>query len=159
SATLAYLVRRAWRYLRRTGVRLPVAYADTAADFLAPYTDATFWDRTWIANHVFYHHTHLYRRKRFNLYPRPKSLLKERAFGDLWKRSPGPLFALLERARSDQVRQFATEALKADFRTVLRDVEPAWVARLVSVGSKAIDEFVVWILTNVPRFEQAAFRS
>jgi hypothetical protein len=157
-ATLAYLVRRAWRYLRRTGVRLPVAYADTAADLLAPYTDETNWDRTWVANHIFYHQTRRYNRQRFNLYPRPKSLLKDRAFPDLWKRSPRPLFALLERARSDQVRQFATEALKADFRAVLRDVEPAWVARLVGVGSKAIDEFVVWILTNVPRFEQTAFR-
>src|SRR5207244_1106182 len=35
AATLTYLVRRAWRYLRRTGVSLPVAYADTAADVLA----------------------------------------------------------------------------------------------------------------------------
>ena len=33
------------------------------------------------------------------------------------------------------------------------------MARLVGVGSAAIDEFVVWILTNVPRFEQGAFRS
>ena len=33
------------------------------------------------------------------------------------------------------------------------------MARLVGVGSKAVDEFVVWILTNVPRFEQAAFRT
>ena len=57
------------------------------------------------------------------------------------------------------MREFATEALKADFRAVLREVEPAWVARLVGVGSRAIDEFVVWILTNVPRFEQAAFRT
>src|SRR5207302_2665431 len=32
--TLAYLVRRAWRFLRRTAVRLPVAYADTAAAVL-----------------------------------------------------------------------------------------------------------------------------
>ncbi len=57
------------------------------------------------------------------------------------------------------MRKFATEALKADFRALLREVEPAWVARLVGVGSAAIDEFVVWILTNVPRFEQSAFRS
>ncbi len=57
------------------------------------------------------------------------------------------------------MRHFATEALKADFRAVLREVEPAWVARLVGVGSAAIDEFVVWILKNVPRFEQSAFRS
>src|SRR5262249_11597977 len=46
-----------------------------------------------------------------------------------------------------------------DFRASLREVEPSWVARLVSVGSAAVDAFVVWILTNVPRFEQAAFRT
>src|SRR6202022_4171253 len=69
------------------------------------------------------------------------------------------LFSLLERARSDQVWEFATSALKTDFRALLREVEPAWVARLVNVGSKTIDSFVVWILNNVPRFEQAAFRT
>jgi hypothetical protein len=159
SATLLYLVRRAWRYLRRTSVGLPVAYADTAADVLARYTDDTRWQRTWIANHVFYHGTKAYNRNRFTYRSPPASLTKDRAFPDLWKRSPRPLFSLLERAQSDKVRAFATEALKADFRAVLREVEPAWVARLVGAGSKAIDEFVVWILTNVPRFEQGAFRS
>ena len=157
--TLRYLVRRAWRHLRYTGIRLPVAYADSVADVLAHYTDDTPWNRTWIANHIFYHQTKAYGRDHFRLYPLPKNLLKDRAFPDLWKRSPRPLFSLLERARSDQVRAFATEALKADFRAVLREVEPAWVARLVGVGSKAIDDFIVWVLTNVPRFEQGAFRS
>ena len=33
------------------------------------------------------------------------------------------------------------------------------MARLVGVGSRPVDEFVVWILSNVPRFEQAAFRT
>jgi hypothetical protein len=158
-ATLAYLVRRAWRFLRRTAVLLPVAYADTAADLLAHYTDATPWHRTWVANHVFYHETREYNRNRFTFRSPPGNLLAHRAFADLWRRSPRPLFGLLERARSDRVRAFAVEALKADFRGVLREVEPAWVARLVSVGSKAVDDFVVWILTNVPRFEQGAFRT
>ncbi len=157
--TLTYLVRRAWRFLRQTAVRLPVAYADFAAEVLARYTDDTRWQGTWIANHVFYHETREYTRGRFTFRRPPADLLKHRAFADLWRRSPRPLFALLERARSDQVRAFATEALKADFRAVLREVEPAWVARLVGVGSKAIDDFVVWVLTNVPRFEQRAFRA
>ena len=90
--------------------------------------------------------------------PHP-NLLKDRAFADLWRRSPRPLFGLLERARSDRVRQFAAEALKTDFRASLREVEPSWVARLVGVGSEPVDEFVVWILGNVPKFEQAAFRT
>jgi hypothetical protein len=158
-ATLAYLVRRAWRYLRRTAVSLPVAYADAAASVLAHYTDRTNWRRTWIANHIFYHETGEYNRNRFTFGSPPANLLKHRAFADLWRRSPRPLFALLERARSDKVGEFATEALKADFRAALREIEPGWVVRLVGVGSRAIDEFVVWVLTNVPRFEQSAFRS
>jgi hypothetical protein len=166
-ATLSYLVRRAWRFLRRTAITLPVAYADAAADVLANYTDSgrgyysyMWWNRTWVANHIFYHESGNYNRGSFTLgYRQPENILKDRAFPDLWRRTPRPLFDLLERAQSDQVRKFATEALKTDFRAVLREVEAAWVARLVGAGSQAIDEFVVWILTNVPRFEQAAFRS
>jgi hypothetical protein len=159
TATLGYLARRAWRYLRRTGVALPVAYADRAADVLAAYPDDTNWRRTWVANHVFYHESGQYGRNRFTFYSPPADLTKQRAFADLWRRSPRPLFSLLERAKADQVRAFAVEALKADFRSALREVEPEWVARLVAVGSKAVDGFVVWILSNVPRFEQGAFRT
>ena len=56
------------------------------------------------------------------------------------------------------MREFAAAALKADFRAALRDVEPVWVVRLIAVQSKAIDEFVVWLLQNVPTFEQGNFR-
>jgi hypothetical protein len=158
-ATLAYLVRRAWRFLRRGAVRLPVGYADTAAAVLAWYPEDTYWQHSWVANHIFYHETGAYNRRRFTFPSPPTDLLKDRAFADLWRRSPRPLFGLLERARSDHVRAFAAEALKADFRAVLREVAPAWVARLVGVGSKVVDELVVWILTNAPRFEQGAFHS
>src|SRR5262249_12897770 len=84
---------------------------------------------------------------------------KDRAFADLWRRTPRPLFSLLERAKSEQVRELATAALRTDFRATLREVEPAWVARLVNVGSRTIDNFMVWILKNVPRFEQGNFRN
>ncbi len=157
--TLAYLARRAWRYLRRTGQSLPAAYADTAAEFLAHYTDDTNWRGTWVANHVFYHTSKAYNRARFTYRSKPGNILEHRAYPELWTRSPRPLFSLLERARSEQVREFATTALKTDFRALLREVEPAWVARLVGLGSKTIDEFVIWILNNVPRFEQASFRT
>ena len=72
--------------------------------------------------------------------------------GSLWRRTPRPLFSLLERARSETARRFAVDALKTDFRTALREVEPGWVARLAGSGSAVTDEFVVWILENVPRF-------
>lgn len=155
--TVGYLCRRAWRYLRRTAETLPACYADIAVDVLARYDDGTQWSGTWIANHIFYHETGDYSAKSFHFRSRPSTLLKYRAFADLWQRTPRPLFSLLERAQSEQVRRFATSALKTDFRAKLREVEPTWVARLVNVGSRIIDEFVVWILNNVPRFEQAAF--
>jgi hypothetical protein len=157
--TMGYLVRRAWRYLRRLAVRLPAAYADAAVDFLAAYTDDCTWNNTWIANHIFYHETRQYSRTSFRLHSKPTSLLKFRAFAELWQRTPRPLFSLLERARAETVWAFATDALKTDFRQQLREVEPEWVVRLLNVGSASIDDFVVWILNNVPRFEQGAFRT
>ena len=158
--TLGYLCRRAWRMLRRTGQTLPAVYPDVACDVLAAYTDETNWNDTWVANHVFYHEAGDYGRSTFNYsyYKSPPgTLTKHRAFAEAWQRTPRPLFDLLERARSDKVREFAATALKTDFRATLREVEPAWVARLVGVGSAAVDEFVVWILGNVPKFEQSAF--
>lgn len=156
--TLGYLVRRGWRFLRRTGLSLPACYPDFACDVLAHYTDDTPWHRTWIANHVFHHETGEYARSQFHLKRRTDDLLKNRAFAESWKRTPRPLFSLLERARSETVRRFATEALKTDFRASLREVEPAWVARLAGMGSGIIDDFVVWILKNVPQFELSKLR-
>jgi len=156
--TLAYLVRRGWRHLREQAETLPATYPDLACAVLCQYSDDTRWNGTWIANHIFYHETGKYTRRRFTYgWRRPKSLLEHRAFAALWRRTPRPLFSLLERAKSTQAQRFATESLTTDFRTSLREVEPSWVARLISVGSEAIDEFAIWILANVPRFEQAAF--
>jgi hypothetical protein len=156
--TLAYLRRRAWRYLRRTAQTRPACYADAAAAVLCHYEDSTPWHATWVANQIFYHETGEYSLTSFQFRKKPASL-NDRAFAALWQRSPRPLFGLLERAKSDRVRQFAADSLKADFRASLREVEPGWVARLVDVGSGTIDSFVVWVLTNVPKFEQGAFRS
>ncbi len=163
-ATLAYCARRAWRYLRRVAVQLPATYPDVACDFLINYTDDTNWRNTWIFNHVFFHETKKYGRNRFQFGWREQMNpadqgMKKRAYGDLWKRSHRPLFSLLDRAKSDPVRAFAIAALKTDFREKLRETEPGWVIRLVGVPSAAIHEFVVWILQNVPKFEQGAFRS
>jgi hypothetical protein len=143
-------------------VQLPATYADVASDFLVHYTDETNWRGTWVSNHIFYHASKKYGRTHFRFGWRETldpGQLKHRAYPDLWKRSPRPLFSLLERAKSDPVRDFATAALKADFRQVLREIEPGWVVRLVAVQSRAIHDFVVWILQNVPKFEQGAFRT
>src|SRR5262245_5814912 len=116
-ATLAYLARRAWRYLRRVAVQLPATYADVACDFLVNYTDDTTWRNTWVFNHIFFHESKRYGRNRFRFGWREEANpanLKHRAYGELWKRSPRPLFSLLERAKCDPVRDFATAALKTD---------------------------------------------
>lgn len=157
--TVAYLVRRAWRFLRRTAESMPAVYADAAVEILRFYPEDMSWAGTWIANHVFYHGTGEYSRRRFRFRRRPSTLLKYRAFPELWRRTPRPLFTLLERARSEQARRFATDALRTDFRASLREVEPSWVARLVTVQSRIVDDFVIWLLDNVPRFEQEAFRT
>jgi hypothetical protein len=157
--TLGYLTRRVWRNLRRCAETLPAAYADAAASVLRFYDeDSTRWLGTWVYNHIVFHETKKYTRRRFNLDRRTTSLTQYRAYAELWRRTPRPLFTLLERAQADQVRGFAVAALKTDFRAQLRDVEPAWAARLVAVGSYAVDDFVIWLFANVPRFEQGAFR-
>lgn len=158
--TLGYLARRAWRHLRRLGQTFPAVYADAACDVLAHYTDDTTWNGTWAFNHILYHETGKYGRGGFHFgyYASPSNLNKDRAFIEAWQRTPRPLFSLLERAKSDKVREFAAACLKTDFRAALRDVEPGWVSRLAAAGSAAVDGFVVWVLTNVPRFEQAKFR-
>ena len=155
--TLLYLRRRGWRYLRRLGETLPACYPDAAADFLTGYSRQYFnvWT-TWIYAHILYHQKRDYTRNRFR--HAAGDLLKHRAFAESWRRSPRPLFSLLERAQSDQVLEFAIAALKSDFRASIREVEPEWVIRLVAVHSEPVDAFVVWVLENVPRFESSAFR-
>jgi hypothetical protein len=160
-ATLSYLRRRAWRSLRKSAQSLPATYADASVDVLRAYNNISDyqWRFLWISSHIWFHDGKRYSRERFRLPWRLPSTTKERAFSELWKRTPRPLFNLLERARSDFVRRYAIEALKLDFRASLRDIEPAWVRRLIGRQSETIDEFVVWLLSNVPRFEQSAFRS
>ena len=156
--TFGYLCRRAWRYLRRQAEGLGAGYADAAVDFLRFYVDRTDFRGAWVYNHILFHETKRYSRRAWKRLDRNASPLKSRAYGDLWRRSPRPLFTLLERARAEVVRDYAVTALKSDFRATLREVEPAWVVRLIGVGSASIDAFVVWLLGNVPKFEQAAFR-
>ncbi|MBK9644154.1 MAG: BRCT domain-containing protein [Deltaproteobacteria bacterium] len=156
--TLSYLVRRAWRTLRGLSLTLPAAYADASVQVLRAYGDSANWAKLWVASHIFYHETKQYGRRGFRLSPRPSTLLKYRYAPELWRRSPRPLFSLLETAKAEQARRFAADALRADFRAELREVEPAWVARLTVVISDEVHDFVVWLLKNVPRFEQASFR-
>ncbi|MEM1069900.1 MAG: BRCT domain-containing protein [Planctomycetota bacterium] len=158
--TLAYLARRGWRYLRRIGETFPAIYPDVVTDFLIHYQGYAYQFRdTWILNHIFFHEKKIHTRTKFPLgYQVPKSWRKHRAFDDLWRRSPRPLFSLLQHSRCEPIIEYAADCLKSDFRAALRDVEASWVARLTSANVEAIDSFVVWILNNVPKFEQSKFR-
>jgi hypothetical protein len=155
--TMGYLVRRAWRALRRVGQSLAPAYVDAAVDVLRAYEDSTVFARTWVYNHILHHESKKYTRRNFKR-SRAGSNLNERAFAELWRRTPRPVLTLLERAASEQVREFAAAALKTDFRASLREVEAPWVVRLIAVQSATVDAFVIWLLGNVPKFEQGSFR-
>lgn len=160
-ATLLYMRRRAWRYLRQLGQTLPAVYPEAASYFLAAYEDNTAWQQTWVANHIFYHETHAYDAANFG-YVSPKiGLLEKRAFKATWQRSPEPLLRLLSMARAEQIRKFACDALKADFAVILRDVEAQWLIDLANLPthSQAIDNFIVWLLQNSPKLEQQQFRA
>ena len=155
SKTMTYMVRRGWRALRRLGTRFPAKYPDAAVEFLRFYPDHTTWDGTWIANHIMFHQSGQYSAGRF--WSTGTDLVVGRAHAWTWKRSPRPLFTLLERAQSERARAFAIESLKSDFRTRLREVEVEWVRRLMLTQSATTHEFATWLLEDVPRFEQATF--
>ena len=157
--TLAYLCRRSWRYLRRVAETLPACYTDTVVDFVVPYTNYGSLGSSWVYNQIFKHSKNLRKRSRYRYSQhRPNEFIKTRGFPELWKRSPLPLFSILQSAQRDDVLRYAVAALKTDFRTVLREIEPRWVRQLINNDKTVVHEFVVWILENVSRFEQSKFR-
>ncbi len=160
-ATLVYMRRRAWRYLRKLGESLPVCYPEAVIHYLAAYPEDTQWSKTWVANHIFHHQGKNYGISRFGHILARNNLLKNRAFSETWQRTPEPLLRLLNLARSEFIRSYACDALKHDFKVVLRDVEPKWIIDLAAlpVESAAIDGFIVWLLQNSPKLEQHKFRS
>lgn len=159
NATMIYMRRRAWRYLRKLGESLPVCYPDAAIHFLAAYPEATNWQFAWVANHIFYHQANNYSSIGFGYNSDANNLLKNRAFTETWQRSEEPLLRLLNMAQSEKVRKFSCDALKHDFKVILRDVDPTWIIRLASLpqSSSAVDNFIVWLLKNSPKLEQHQF--
>ena len=157
--TLDYLVRRAWRYLRRLGESFPAMYAEAAVDVMVEYPKGLL-NECWLINHIVHHQTEAYQRTRFRLrsWKWDSNWLRHRAFPEAWKRSPLPLFTLLANAQRDDMKLFAVSVLKLNFKNVLREIEPSWVRQLVGQNEAIAHQFVVWLFKNVPRFEQAAFR-
>lgn len=163
SRTLSYLSRRGWRWLRRRGQQFPAAYVGAACAVLREYPDGANFNRTWVGNHIMYHHADYYGGRAygtggFKFWRAPDSFTEHRAYNELWRERPEPLFALLERARNEHVRSFAIEGLKADFRAELRELGIPTIQRLIRVDSGTVQNFAVWLLENAPRFEQTAFK-
>ncbi|MGB0845848.1 MAG: BRCT domain-containing protein [Thiolinea sp.] len=159
--TLIYMKRRAWRYLRELGEAIPVCYPEAAIHYLAAYPDNTDWRNTWLANHIFYHDSKNYGRNTFYVARQGKGhWLKKRAFTETWKRSPEPLLRLMEIARSETMREYASDALKTDFAITLRTIETHSILSLMAINanSPTVDSFIVWTLKQASRFEQHQFR-
>ena len=160
-ATLVYMRRRAWRHLRKLGESLPVCYPEAVIHYLAAYPENTQWSSTWVANHIFHHQSKKYGISRFTNISSRSNLLKNRAFAETWKRTPETLLRLLTMARSEFIRGYACEALKQDFKVVLRDIKPRWIIDLAAlpVESATVDGFIVWLLQNSPKLERNQFHS
>lgn len=157
--TLQYLNRRAWRFLRQIGQQLPACYSEVVCCYLAKYPDDTQWRNTWVANHVFFHQTKRYGVERFHLTSSQlREPLKFRAFPEHWTRLARPLLQLLLTARASRVLDFASALLQQSFKAQLRDIDADWINRLIQRQHKSVDEFVLWLLQNSPRYEQIQFR-
>ena len=161
--TLQYMVLRAWRYIRNIGTERPASYTDMVVEVLACYQSLNC-NNAWLYNHIVYHNVGTYKRSTFKVEHSILNETKHRAFLELWKRSPRPVINLLSRAQCSEVATLAARALKADFRTAIRDVEVHWVKGL-AYGNHEDDsvktiqnESFVWIVENVPSFSQDEFR-
>lgn len=158
--TWLYMRRRAWRYLRQLGAQLPELYPSFAVQVLCHYPAKQRFDGCWIANQIWHHRSYVGRTDQGGGYrhaPPSADTLSERACADSWKLSPAPLLWLLEQARNDQVCDFAILCLEQDFKDsgVLRDADPAWLARVGARPLPALHGFVVRLLHASPEFHQS----
>lgn len=172
-ATLAYLARRSWRFLRKVGQSMPELYPSFAAEVLQHYQDNTPWEHTWVANQIFYHQApgarvyrmrkvkdpktkhfvfkqtsrvkRIYDKKKF-LGPFPRSVTQSHAFAQAWSADSAPLFRLVEAARSDRVLTFAIELLEKHFAEDLKRISPELLLRWGSRPNPKLHLFVVSLL-------------
>lgn len=158
-ATLNYLRRRAWRFLRLLGQQTPLLYPQFAAQVLRHYQRWEQYPRLWISNHVFLHESGKYSASGFTLRKLPDDLTKHRAFDDAWRRSPDPLMTLLECCEGDPAARFAIQGLRRDFPEKLRSASPAWLARLALRPLESAHEFVVETLQGSAEFHQSKLKA
>ena len=153
-ATLSYMRRRAWRYLRQLGTAVPELYPQFAVQVLRHY-EAGFeaWN-CWILPYI-WNHGEMKGDRTPRFLHEPPQRLANRAFDEAWKISPDPLLRLIEDSDNDAVLRFATRSLEADFPDTLRDVDPGWLARLGRKPAGSVHEFVISLLERNPAFHQS----
>ena len=158
SATLIYLRRRAWRYLRLLGQAAPDAYPAFAVEVLR-HSPADHRGSSWVAAQI-WNHANLKGARDGGTFGAPPrgDPLQPRAFPEAWKLSPAPLLRLLEAAHNGAVCDWAIKCLRADHPLALRAVEPAWLARLGRRPIAAIHAFVVALLRDSPELHQGKLR-
>lgn len=156
-ATLLYLRRRAWRFLRQLGGALPELYIDFATQVLSAFGPDDRLRHAWSFHQILGHKT-LIGKGGQQVRTSPPYPLDRRAFPDAWKHSPAPLLRLLEDAQHDDVCDFAIRSLKADFSEQLRAVSPSWIARIGRRPVEALHTFVVALLTENPAFHQSRLK-
>lgn len=154
-ATMAYLSRRSWRYLRQLGQAVPELYPHFAVQVLRHYPLGFRFSGAWIANQIWAHADLIGARNAWQSGPPAK--LDRRAFDDAWKIAPEPLLRLLEDAHSDEVCDFAIRGLRADFPESLRQVDPRWLARIGAKPLASVHAFVVQVLRATPELHPSRF--
>lgn len=153
-ATTTYMRRRAWRYLRQLGQAVPELYPQVAVQVLRHYERGAVPYGCWII-HQIWDHKQLIGRRSAGWRSEPPDKLDNRAYDDAWKLSPEPLLRLIEDSEHDGVLRFATRSLEKDFPETLREVDPAWLARLGKKPAGSVHEFVVSLLERSPEFHQS----
>jgi hypothetical protein len=157
SGTVIYLRRRAWRFLKRLGGSLPELYPQFAVEVMRRIPAEQSDSALWVFCHICVHELGRYDGKSFRAMP-PKLQPKYRAFDEAWKRSPDPLMTLLEGCLHDTAANFAIQGLRQDFPDRLRNVTPAWLARLAARPLESAHEFLVETLQGSPEYHQAKLK-
>lgn len=155
--TIIYMRRRAWRYLRLLGQAVPELYPQFAVEVLRHYRPEDYMQTSWIANHVWAHEDLIGAGRSAYMSGPPKKISK-RAFDEAWKVSADPLLRLLEDAPNGTVCGWAIRCLQKDFPETLRDVDPAWLARLGRKRGREVHDFIIEVLTDSPEFHQSKLK-
>ncbi len=157
SGTALYMRRRAWRYLRLLGNAMPEQYPTFACQVLRHYPrDINFYG-TWVASQI-WNHEDLKGERGSAWFDGPPDKLSKRAYDEAWKLSAAPLLRLLEDAANDTVCRFVIRSLQADFKDNLRNLDPAWLARIGGKDLPTVDGFVIELLEGNPEFHQSKLK-